>query len=379
MTGGSGEIEVTNHCGVLDWMDSHCGLDLLGCDENCSKPIPAAPQTPPPRRNLLLTIDYAKLHDELLESLLYEQKMNGDRLDKRRTSSSLNMEDSSTNSSLTDTKSRKRRRPLRSSRIAADGNNRTRVSLDHIQPHPPPTQYLHVQCRLQKDKGKGEDPGSHICAKGRNACLEKLREKMALLGQHAASISRKPAKISARHLNLVETRSLLHMRLGFLTMQYGLLVRWDTGHTGKAALVVLRKQCPDEFYPLQSLPPPRILPKRKEQHVVRIASIAGPKSAVLYTLQLVSGTETVSATLLYDESWKTATALSIPTDGNFEVRLVERRRRRYHTRVNMKNPTAAVPVGDLMVTLSTQPPPVESRETTTEVETPWEWLCGSLC
>lgn len=131
---------------------------------------------------------------------------------------------------------------------------------------PDPRTYLHPLCRMQKDKGKGEAVGSNICAKGRDACLEKLRTKMQLLteiamqgggalttldavGKKSAMMKRRKAKISERCENFTETRSLIELRMGFLSMQYGVLLRWDTSRT-RVTLVVLRKMCHSTFYPV---------------------------------------------------------------------------------------------------------------------------------
>jgi hypothetical protein len=134
----------------------------------------------------------------------------------------------------------------------------------------PPESFFHPAVRLQKDKGKGSEVGSEICAKGIPACVGKLRQKMQLLTEHcsvqpggingsgttalatttgaAASMKRRNAIVAERHPNFVETRSLLTIRMGFLSMSYGILLRWDTGKTGLVTVVVLRKNCHESFY-----------------------------------------------------------------------------------------------------------------------------------
>ena len=130
-----------------------------------------------------------------------------------------------------------------------------------------PESFLHAAVRLQKDKGKGSDVGSDICAKGVPACVGKLRQKMQLLTEHCsvqpqpngtttiattsgavASMKRRNAIISARHATFLETRSLITLRMGFLSMTYGVLLRWDIGKTGLVTVVVLRKNCHESFY-----------------------------------------------------------------------------------------------------------------------------------
>jgi hypothetical protein len=142
---------------------------------------------------------------------------------------------------------------------------------------PPAASFIHPQCRMQKDKGKGEAAGSNICAKGRELCLLKLQDKMALLTRVAfgeesrhrgkADMKRRPARIAEVFPNFTETRSIIELKMGFLSMQYGILLRWDTTRTGKATLVVLRKMCHDSFYtdckpPQKYLQPPR--PRRTQ-------------------------------------------------------------------------------------------------------------------
>ena len=122
--------------------------------------------------------------------------------------------------------------------------------------HPKPETMMHPECRIQKDKGKGEPIGSIISAKGREACLEKLRQKMELLMQVAlgeerkgpTGMKRRSAKIASERNGYTETRSIIELRMGFLSMQYGLLLRWDTQRTGKIVFIVLRKMCHDSFY-----------------------------------------------------------------------------------------------------------------------------------
>jgi len=142
-----------------------------------------------------------------------------------------------------------------------------KVSLDAIlvkQDLHEPSYYLHPNCLLQKDKGKGDPLGKLISAKGREACLEKLREKMALVIQVAGEdhktttgMKRRPAKISLQTSAFVETRSITELRLGFLSMQYGLLLRWD--QNSKIIFIVLRKMCHDSFYTKI----PAIIPDKK--------------------------------------------------------------------------------------------------------------------
>lgn len=170
----------------------------------------------------------------------------------------------------------------------------------HLQP---PSQYLHSQCKLQKDKGKGVRLGSAISARGSESSLIKLHDKMKLIVEvsgelqslslknndlssitqpsstngsigsgsgfraMSAGMKRRRAKISLIEHNvgcangaqdgsyIIETRSMIEIQLGFLSMQYGLLLRWDAYRTGQIVFVCLRKMCHDSFYTKIRSPP----------------------------------------------------------------------------------------------------------------------------
>ena len=113
---------------------------------------------------------------------------------------------------------------------------------------------LHPAVQLQKDKARGERIGSAVSAEGIEACKIKLDQKMQLLLQVAmedrkglAGMKRRPAKVSEETARYTETRSIMELRLGFLSMQYGVLLRWDV-NTEKIVFIVLRKMCHDSFY-----------------------------------------------------------------------------------------------------------------------------------
>ena len=154
---------------------------------------------------------------------------------------------------------------------------------DHAQ------SFLHSQCLLQKDSGKGVDPGTGVNAHGREDAMAKLVEKMDLLGQVATdsesgaekqfgtvNLTRVPAKnmtLARREVlfdkgtgvgvgesyadserGFVETRSMLAVKMdkfGFMSMKYGFLVHWNKA-TGLAELIVLRKMCSDSFMKVKS-------------------------------------------------------------------------------------------------------------------------------
>lgn len=140
----------------------------------------------------------------------------------------------------------------------AFASNETTISLSEIAVKsylPDPPHYVHPLCLLQKDKGRGEDPKSAISASGCDSCLEKLREKMRLVvhvsgdrRKASTGMKRRVAKVSRATGTYVETRSMIELQMGFLSMQYGLLLQWDILETGKIVYICLRKMCHDSFY-----------------------------------------------------------------------------------------------------------------------------------
>lgn len=233
----------------MDWMDS-CGVEFFGCDENCAAASGRLGETWRLPGNGPSPSDYAALHDELLEALLYEQTMAKTEASETPTPIS--------NPGSEDEQEPKRRRlfPQRNAKQAASPGPARALALNLTQfsrvSYPDAATYLHPHCRMQKDKGKGEEVGSHICAKGRDACLEKFREKMRVLtevamGDKPATMKRRKARVMKNYENFCETRSLIELRMGFLSMQYGILLRWDVN--AKVTLIVLRKMCHDKFYP----------------------------------------------------------------------------------------------------------------------------------
>lgn len=235
--------------------------------------------------------DYARLHEQFFEALLQEQVQTVNVTEAAPALASCPSVDESINSGVssassltydstsvsstrtqTSTKTQKRRRPFKLGRLSPHHKHHTRVapieaynrkynpalngdqvSLETIagKELPSPESFLRSDCVMQKDKGKGEPLGHSISAEGKEACLTKLREKMAIVIQvsgEATGIRRRMAKVSANAAGYIETRSMLEVRLGFLSMQYGLLLRWDYHRTGKIAFVLLRKMCQDGFY-----------------------------------------------------------------------------------------------------------------------------------
>lgn len=129
--------------------------------------------------------------------------------------------------------------------------------------------FLEEWCDLQKDSGKGYAPGTSVTAHGKDDSMIKLVEKMDVLaeiendGAYAnAVLTRIPAKVmSCRHggsdslgsqssqtdaNGYVETRSMLAVKMGLLSIKYGILVHWNKG-SGLAELIVLRKMCSESF------------------------------------------------------------------------------------------------------------------------------------
>jgi len=124
------------------------------------------------------------------------------------------------------------------------------------RPNPDPGTYLHPTCRLQKDRGCGEVPGKAICALSRENALGKLRQKVDVIievEQSSAASTKAKLKLKQAVLNTragnegtIETRSVIGVKMGFLSMKYGILLRWNA-KTGLVNLIVLRKMCPSGF------------------------------------------------------------------------------------------------------------------------------------
>ncbi len=144
-------------------------------------------------------------------------------------------------------------------------NNTSSPTIPNIQ------SFLDINVKLQKDSGKGKTIGQSISANGRENALKKLNDKMDILAEvdrddkwSKATLTRVPAKNmtdyydhhhhptdsrNAQHgskKGYIETRSMLAVKLGFVTLKYGILVHWNAS-TGLAELILLRKSCPESF------------------------------------------------------------------------------------------------------------------------------------
>jgi hypothetical protein len=297
---------------LLNLFDS-CATGLFGpCEDTCASRTvfwDPTPVRPPATDERIRSLDFSQLHDSFLESLLQEAAALGAQQDDEASQTAseplLQRQPSSLSSEHT-APHRKRRRPLRLTRkrtpprirsakvapLSSDTSSTlndsrsltsTTISLADLSRAnlAPPETFLHEQVRLQKDKGKGEAVGSQLCAKGRVHTLDKLREKMRLLTEVAsekatgASMKIRKARVAARVDNFVETRSLMELRMGFLSMTYGILLRWDTTKTGTGTLVVLRKMCHESFYPSASQVPATIA-----AHPYTAASPALPQQTI---------------------------------------------------------------------------------------------------
>jgi hypothetical protein len=144
-----------------------------------------------------------------------------------------------------------------------------------------PSVFFHQDCILQKEMGsdtqkaklgfgltkaKSKNCGGAPSATGREETLLKLQQKLSMLGDiesgkygMAAEMLRSDAVAFAIQadsdcssnkkktcLTKVETRSILTLRMGFVSMSYGILLQWNCG-TGLVELIVLRKMCRDDF------------------------------------------------------------------------------------------------------------------------------------
>ena len=152
--------------------------------------------------------------------------------------------------------------------------------------------FLDEHCRLQKDCGRGMEPGESILAYGSERTMEKLVEKMDLLEERKpggrftlASLTRHPATdIYLPSANstpsengigdatktggkgtvaaVAETRSMVTVKIGLVTLRYGFLIHWNT-KSGLAELIVLRKRCLYTFMKAKVPAPARSLSKAK--------------------------------------------------------------------------------------------------------------------
>lgn len=122
--------------------------------------------------------------------------------------------------------------------------------------------FFHPNCVLHKEKGSRKDssmlnyPPSAV---GREASLEKLKEKLSLLseiesgkyGKGADMLRSDAVAFAVRGHDqgvdvAVETRSILTLRMGFVSMNYGIVLQWDYS-SGLAKQIVLVKMCRDDF------------------------------------------------------------------------------------------------------------------------------------
>lgn len=146
-----------------------------------------------------------------------------------------------------------------------------------------PTDYFHKDCKLQKEVGRDAasqklstrslSTSTKSSATGRAATLIKLQEKLSLLGDiesgkygmaaemlrsdavafgiqadsssNSIDSSSTPPRKNNR-VQKVETRSILTLRMGFVSICYGILLQWDC-KSGLVELIVLRKMCHDDF------------------------------------------------------------------------------------------------------------------------------------
>ena len=436
-------VSPPSHSWVEYLLDSPCGIDLFGCDNSttgrqviddaCRRgtvtcgSMSSSYRYPPAKP----ITDYAALHDSFLDSLLQEsqqqaelRRASGDTLSSdgcdeiSGLNSSMSTQSSSSwtltaaggssrSLSSSESSNRKRRRPVKLNRTVARQkrdpglvhppimNRANTVHLDDLPDTKPPADFIHPQCRMQKDKGKGDEIGSSVCAKGGDACLGKLRAKMRLLTEHctpestaSASMKRRDAIVSQEYDNFVETRSILTLRMGFLSMTYGVLLRWDTGNTQQITLVVLRKNCHDSFYSSKllsltsspglaavspassfgddmetgseiSLSPPFLVPRPAvfppSDISVAVLYATGLRKKSHWTVQLQLADQTENILLAYDP----ASDMMLPKLGGtlkhqfsqasenctLEIKLLEHRLRRKNQRVlrcSMRIPTSSL-------------------------------------
>jgi len=191
------------------------------------------------------------------------------------------------------------RMPSNLSSSSRDNNNHTNMSSSHTSSKMNnattvnPVDFFHPECILQKEKQKtsklvsvgfgsssttdNESSNSTTpSAIGREKTLIKLQQKLSMLGDiesgkygKAAEMLRSDAVafiikqqeyngttskqlVTSKNnkklpsISKVETRSILTLRMGFVSMSYGILLQWDTS-SRLVELIVLRKMCRDDF------------------------------------------------------------------------------------------------------------------------------------
>lgn len=374
----------------LDWIDQcRMPLEFFGCDiENCVGTV---------LKNETLTLsparrhNWVQMHDLFLGSLLAEQ-LEEDTFSQDSSGSSNHYQQQQRRHHVL---RRRRGEPTRSSPVSV------------VHETSDPNDYLEESVELQKDKGKGLPLGTAICAKGRPAVLEKLRAKMKILAQvvldgKSASLKRKHATITQETPN-VETRSLLEIKMGFLSMQYGILLHWTP--QGRVSFCVLRKQCADVFY-RQSIPRTLISQQVNSKLTVRVTNVKGLSHWHKWMIRL-EHVESMDLPLVYRKSTKThecdsplmetlAPDFSLPEKATLQVELWNQRKRKLvdSTSVLLDLPQQQVALGSAQVDLeisfespyrewlAKQPPkPVRSSRVVV-VEEPgtdgWDWMCH-LC
>lgn len=115
--------------------------------------------------------------------------------------------------------------------------------------------FFHPDCDLYKEKGSSKD--SAPSAVGREAAVAKLMGKLSLLSEIESGKYGKGADMLRSDaiaipimgfmgLEAVETRSILTLRMGFVSLNYGIILQWDLA-SELAKQVVLVKMCRDDF------------------------------------------------------------------------------------------------------------------------------------
>ena len=115
--------------------------------------------------------------------------------------------------------------------------------------------FFHPECNLYKEKGTSKD--SSPSAVGREAAVAKLMEKLSLLSEIESGKYGKGADMLRSDavaipiqgftgLEAIETRSIFTLRMGFVSLNYGIVLQWDL-ESKLVKQVVLVKMCRDDF------------------------------------------------------------------------------------------------------------------------------------
>ena len=90
---------------------------------------------------------------------------------------------------------------------------------------------------------------------------------------NANSLSQNTSYDSLNDSGLIETRSMLAIKMGFASMRYGVIVHWNV-NSGLAELIVLRKMCLESFMKVKSKSKAKVKVKAQKSWRKRIRKMS---------------------------------------------------------------------------------------------------------